>query len=204
MRTDNDYFELVSQLDERLSALDPDEQRIRRIARDETDKRILATLGFGAFVWATIEYGWVGGVTVFGLAIAAAVFSAWRDGFDPNQERHLVTLKAKDLVRLEIIAEVAAAGQNPWALKEKESERGKREVIVADNDRWVEFWERTYTTALSLEKLSPKEREKRFVNAAAKAKEALVQARGIADREDAELIYWADNALSLVEQANVK
>jgi len=200
MRSEDDYCDLVGELSERLSTPDPDEH-IRQIARQEADNRVMVFIGIGAFFWASREFGWIGGVSVLGLGICVAMFSAWSDARNPRHERHLVTLNAENLVRLEIIAEVAAAGKKAWKLKEKEYERDKRQIVAAENDHWDRFWERTYRTALEFEKLSPKERAKRILNAANAAKESLAHANDMAKRDKAELIFWAANALHLVEQA---
>lgn len=200
MRTKDDFCEMVSELSERLSSPDPDEH-IRQIARYEADKRIVVFLGIAAFFWAAGKYGWIGAVSVLGLGIAAAIFSAWRDDFDPRHERHLVTLNAENLVRLEIVTEAAAAGKNAWVLEEKEYEGDTRQIVAAENDHWDRFWERTYKVALELEKLSPRERGKRLLKAANAAREPLAQAKDMAKRDKAELIFWATNALDLVERA---
>lgn len=200
MKTEDDYPSLVSDLSEHLSAPDPDE-RIRQIVRQEADKRIMIFVGIGAFLWAAGKYGWIGAISVLGLGIAAAIFSAWRDDFDPRHERHLVTLNAENLVRLEIVTEAAAAGKSAWALEEKEYEGGTRRIVAAENDHWDRFWERTYKVALELEKLSPRERGKRLLKAANAAREPLAQAKDMAKRDKAELIFWATNALDLVERA---
>lgn len=198
MLTEDDYFEMVNELDQRLSAPDPDED-IRKIVRQETDKRVMALLALGAFIWLTEKYGWIGGASVLGIVISAFIFRAWHNDMDPKHDRHLVTVNAAELVRLTIIAEIAAAGKNAWILTQKQYATDTRKIIEDENEYWDCFWERTYKAAVELEKMSPKEQRNLLVLAANAAREPLIQAKTMAKRNKAQLVSWAYNAFYLVK-----
>ena len=193
MRTEDDYSRLVDDLTKQLSGEGPDE-RIRQIAGDEADKRIISLVGIVGFLWAEKEYGSIAIAAAVGLGI---VWMVWRVNFDPRHKRQLVVSKAEDLVRLQITAESFAAGATVWELEEEEYPGDKRQIHATDNDHWKDFWKRTYMTALKLKNLSPRERRKRISKAAKAAREPLIQGRNMAERENAELVFWARNAIGL-------
>ncbi len=199
MRTEDDeYFDKVQALSERLTGDDPDE-RIRQIAREETDKRILALtrplLWAGAIWWANHEFGSQGLWVAIGAGIAWLILDGLRQDFDPKHDRHLVVSQAEDLNRLMMIDEAFAAGEQVWFVKDKEYERDTRKVHVFDNDRWDSSWRRIHNTALELERLSPRARRKRVRQAAQKVRVPLEQGEALAKREQAELTFWARNFL---------
>ena len=162
MRTEDDYSRLVDALTEQLSGESPD-ARIRKIAGDESDKRLIYLVGIVGFLWAAKEYGSIAIAAAVGLGI---VWMVWRFNFDPKHDRQLVVSKAEDLVRLQITAEAFAAGATVWELEEEEYSGDERQIHATDNDHWKDFWERTYTMALKLKNLSPSERRRRISKAA--------------------------------------
>lgn len=193
MRTEDDYSRLVDGLTEQLSGEGPDE-RIRQIAGDEASKRIISLVGIVGFLWAAKEYDSIAIAAAVGLGI---VWMVWRLNFDPKHDRQLVVSKAEDLVRLQITAEALAAGATVWELKEEEYPGDERQIHATDNDHWKDFWERTYIMALKLKNLSPRERRKRISKATKAAREALIQGRDMAESENAQLVFWARNAIDL-------
>lgn len=201
---EDEYLERVNKLSGRLSGDDPDE-RIRRIARQEADKRINAYLGPILFIvaiwWAQREYGTQGLVIVIALGIAWFMWSVFRMDYDPKHEQHLVVLGAEDLNRLSIIADAYEAGETIWAVGEIQYPSKKPSIVAANGPRWDGSWKRVYNWALELERISPKKRRKRLLEAAKRAKPALERGEAMAKREDAELTLWARDYLQKLKQA---
>lgn len=199
----DEYLDRVNRLSERLSGDDPDE-RIRRIARQEADKSINAYLGpilfIAALWWAHREYGTQGIWVVLVLGTAWLMWIMFRIDYDPRHERHLIVLHAEDLNRLTIIADAYEAGEPVWSVGEKQYQSNKPSIDATDGPRWNGSWKRVYNWALELERISPKKRRKRLLEAAKRAKPALDQGAAIAEREDAELALWARNYLHKLKQ----
>jgi hypothetical protein len=201
---DDDWFDRVEKL---LAILDGDDEdgRIREIARQEADKRILAYLGPILFVaalwWANRRFGEQGAYLGLGFGAVWFVWTTIRLDWDPKHERHLIGSQAEDLNRLQLLAEAHEAGEQTWLVKEKGYQRDKREIQVFDSDRWGGSWRRIHTFIVELQTLSPRKRRKRIMTAARRARPALEQGQQLADREGAELTYWARGYLERLKQA---
>jgi hypothetical protein len=205
MRTEDDeWFDKVEKLRERLEGDDPDEH-IRGIARQEADKRLNAYLGpilfIAALWWANREQGSEGFWIVVALGVAWLIWTTFRRDWDPAHERHLIVNQAEDMNRLAMVAEAHEAGEQVWFVKEREFERDKRKISVFDNNRWDGSWQRIHGWTLEFERLSPRKRRKRLMQAAKRAKAALEQGEAIAKRENAELVFWARDFVYKLKRA---
>lgn len=201
---EEEYLDRVNKLSERLSGDDPDE-RIRRIARLEADKRINAYVGpilfMGALWWAHREYGTQGIWMVLVLGAAWFMWIVLRMDHDPSREQHLVVSYAEDLNRLTIIADAHGAGEPVWSIGEKQYPSDKPSIVATDGPRWDGSWRRVYNWALELERISPRARRKRLLTAAKQARPALEQGEAMAKHEDAELTFWARDYLHKLKRA---
>lgn len=197
------YFDQVSKLSERLNGDSPDE-RIRLMARQEAEKLIAAYLKpvifIGAIVWAQRERGTQGVWTVLALGVASFIWTVVRTDFDPKHDQHLIVMHAEDLNRLTIIAEAHEAGEPVWSMGEKQYPSNRPGVVANRGARWDGSWKRIYNWALELERVSPNKRRKRLLEAAKQAKLALEQGAALAEKEKGELTFWARNYLHKLRQ----
>ena len=201
---DDEWFDRVEKLRERLVGNDPDE-RIRQIARQEADKRIAAVvmpiLGVVGAWWVGKEYGQPASYLLITCLVGYFIWTVVRMDRDPQHERHLIALNAEDLNRLTLVAEAHEAGEQVWFVQEKKYERDIRRVHVFDNDRWNGFWKSVHGYMLAMQGESPKRRRKRLMDAARRARVALEQGESLAKGEDAELVFWARDYLHKLKQA---
>ena len=159
MKDDDRYLKLFEQLENELSGDHPDE-KMSAIARREAEAVIAKYMGIATFfalcAWLPTYLdlpAWMVFVGLAVLAIAGMVIAAERD---TRTDRHLVTLHAQDIVRLQITKEVFAAKGECWELKPDVDDDEKLTVYALDDARWDGFWERAYSIALELRRLAPK------------------------------------------------
>jgi hypothetical protein len=196
---ERNYSQLFDHLCEELSQ-PQDDDRIRLIARQETDKRMLSWLLLGLFIAAVVVWGWKGVLSAIALCMAYWAFEARQAARVPGADRHLIPLQAEDYIRLKITAEAHAAGESSWAVERGPFNDGEKRVVASESDRWDDARKRMYETALEFQKLSPIQRKTRLNGAAKEAQAALENGAALAKAEDAKLIYWANKALSRLHQ----
>ena len=198
--TDEDrYRKMFYDLFQRMNQTDPDEH-LKKIVRQEVDKRILGLGVFALGLWAMATFGWFGVASAVGLGLLWFFILDRIDDLDPKCQAFRIPDEAEDLVRLQIVTETAQANEDVWAIEEKQYERDKRKVVPVLNERWDRFWERSYNVALELEKLSPRARRKRISLTAKMGKDALLQAKQLSNREEANLASWTATALHKLER----
>ena len=192
---DDDWYDKVDKLQERLTGDDAD-GNIRRIARQEADNLLTAYIGvfafFGMVWWANNTYGSTAGVCVaVGVTVAWIAWTVIRADCDPGTDRHKIDMIAHDLNRLKVITDAYAAGEPVWCVKEKEYADDKPQIVVIDSDRWDGSWRRVHSWMLELERIGPRQRRKKVLNAVHAAHAPLQQGAEMAKRDQAELILWA-------------
>jgi hypothetical protein len=196
---ETDYSQLFEELAERLSEPD-DSERIRRIARDETDRRVLGWLSVAAFFAAVAYWGWWGLVVAVVLLLIWGYLDHWKAKRQPGGERHLIADQAEDLVRLQIVAEAHQAGERVWSVEPEEYKSAGKKIVAVESARWEVAWRRMYAAALDFRDLSPLQRKRKLKRASEKAREALNQGEAMAKAEDAKLTSWAASALYDLER----
>lgn len=203
MRTEDEYFDLVTKLSDRLTSDTPDD-RLRQLARKEAETVVARWLIAGAVLYAGKQLADKFGFDVlwawFGIAIGWILWTSIRAEFDPLEDRHLVVSQAEDLNRLTILRECQAAGEPCWQVSQPTYSGEKVRITPIESSRWDQSWKRIYTSALELEKLSPRKRKKRLLEAAVEVEPALRQGSDMAAAQNAELIYWARAALEQVRR----
>lgn len=189
------YADRMFKLSDRLSGNDP-EDRMRRIAREEADRQVVINLiAMGWIVavgWLSATYGLGGGLGGLALAAIYVRYKHNQDQNDPKVDRHRAVDMAKDAIRLDIVASGFAAGDQVWSVETPGYPNAETKIVAADDDRWGNFWQRAYNLALELERLSPKQRDKRMATYKARARPALSAGKQLARENDARLIYWAE------------
>ena len=185
MHEETDYSSLITRWTERRLDEQSDD-RIRQVALEAADERIILFSALGASVWAAKQYGW----PAVAIIVPVAILLWWENGLGSTPNRYELTAKAENIVRFQIIAEAFAAGEAVWKLDTAEGSE-KCAIYPVDNERWSGFWKRAYETALALEKLGPRGRRNRVVRARKVAREALRQGRELARREGVEMVFWA-------------
>ena len=200
LKEDEDrYHQMVCDMAERFSQPNPNDD-LKELIGKEVNKRFLGLGAVAMGIWAAANYGWLGIASAVVLGFLWVFILTVIDDFDPKHEAFRIPGQAEDLVRLEIVTEVAEADGVVWSIEEKKYERDHRKIVPVLNERWDHFWERTYNVASELEKLNPRARRKRILATAKKGSEALAQAKQMAKLNDAKLPYWASTALYAVER----
>ena len=197
------YRGLVNQLSERLSREDPDEH-FRRAVRREVDKRMRLYLGplalIAALWWVYPALGLPGVGVVLAIGAGAVAWELIQADHDPAIDRHLSVVHAEDLLRLTIVADGHAAGERVWVLGDKHYPSNKPSLVASGGKRWDGSWKQIHDWALEFEKLSPKARRIRLIEASRRAQPALEQGEAMAASKDAELTLWARDYLHKLRQ----
>jgi hypothetical protein len=138
-----------------------------------------------------------------GLTVAWFVWTVVRSDWDPATDRHKIDMIAEDLNRLAVISQAYATGEPVWSIKEKTCERERPKIVAFDGERWDRSWHRIYEWTLQLERMTPRQRRKKLLDAVAAAQAALQQGAEMAKHEDAELIYWARDCANSLAQPRI-